>query len=284
MSATGRKLPDFIAVGPPRTGTTWLSRALRGHVSLPEGIKETNFFTANFSRGLGWYEHHFRNSVAGWPIGEVCPGYFASAEARKRIEDNIPGCAIICSLRDPVARLYSHYRMRRAHGWLGAVSLEEVVARHLKSSRPENIFDASTYSRHLRAWHDKFGRENVLALLNDDLVSDPQRYLDQVCRFVGISPIDLSRSPLRYTRVNTCPRAPRSEWLARCAREARYFIRRRRLYSLAHRLRPLWEFCFDGGEEFGPIDPALEASLREYFRPEVEVLEQLLQRDLSAWK
>ena len=281
----GRKLPDFLAVGPPRTATTWLDRVLSGHVSLPEGIKETKFFTANFSMGLGWYEDHFRNSAAGRPIGEVCPGYFASAEARKRIEDNIPGCAIICSLRDPVARLYSHYRMRRAHGWLGAVSLEEVVAGHLKLSRPENIFDASTYSKHLRAWHDKFGRENVLALLNDDLVSDPQRYLDQVCRFVGISPIDLSRSPLCYTRVALHSRAPRSPWLAARAREVRHFMgRHRKLRAPARRLWPLWRLCNGGGEEFGPIDPALEASLREYFRPEVEVLEQLLQRDLSAWK
>jgi hypothetical protein len=34
----------------------------------------------------------------------------------------------------------------------------------------------------------------------------------------------------------------------------------RRLYPLANLLRPLWKFCL-GGEEFGPIDPAVEASL-----------------------
>ncbi len=244
MSAAGRKLPDFIAVGPPRTGTTWLDRVLRGHVSLPENIKETNFFTANFSNGLGWYEDHFRNSAAGRPIGEICPSYFTSALARERIADNIPGCAIICTLRDPVARLYSHYRHLRTLGRLGVVSLEEVMAAHGKPSRPDDIFATSTYSKLLRAWYDKSGKENVLAVLNDDLVSDPQRYLDQVCRFVGISPIDLSRSPLRDTRVNACWRAPRSVWLARRAREVRHLMRRhRRLYSLSNRLRPLWKFC-----------------------------------------
>jgi len=61
-------------------------------------------------------------------------------------------------------------------------------------------------------------------------------------------------------------------------------LRHQRLYPLSRRLQPVWEFCAGGGEEFGPIDPALEASLRAYFRPDVEVLEQLLQRDLSAWK
>src|SRR5208282_5373284 len=186
MSAAGRKLPDFIAVGPLRTGTTWLDQVLRGHVSLPEDIKETNFFTANFSKGLGWYEDHFRNSVAGQPIGEVCPSYFTSAEARTRIADCVPGCSIICTLRDPVARLYSHYRQLRTLGWPGIVSLEAVMARHRKSPRPNDMIATSTYSNLLRAWYDEFGKENVLAVLNDDLVSDPQQYLDQVCRFVGI--------------------------------------------------------------------------------------------------
>jgi len=285
MSAPVRKLPDFIAVGPQRTGTTWLDWVLRGHVSLPENIKETNFFTANFSKGLGWYEDHFRNSVAGRPIGEVCPSYFISAQARGRIADSIPGCAIICSLRDPVLRLYSHYRFLRACGRLGVVSLEEVITAHDKTSCVDDIFATSTYSKILKAWYDKFGKENVLALVNDDLVSDPQRYVDQVCRFVGISPIDLSRSPLRHTRVNTQLRAPRSVWLARGAREVRNFMwRHRQLSPLASRLRPLWKFCFGGGEEFGPIDPAVEASLREYFRPDVEALEEMLHRDLSAWR
>jgi len=285
MNAARRMLPDFIAVGPFRTGTTWLDEALRGRVSLPKNIKETNFFTANFSKGLGWYEDHFRPAVAGQPIGEVCPSYFTSAEARERIADNIPGCAIIVTLRDPVARLYSHYRQLRTIGCLGAVSIEEVIAEHDRSSRPDDIFGCSTYSEALQAWYEKFGKENVLVLLNDDLVSDPQRYLDQVCGFVRIASIDLGRSPLRDNRVNSYLHAPRSVWLARRAREVRHLmIRNRRLYSSVNLLRPLWEFCAGGGEEFGPIDPPIEASLKEHFRPDVEALEDMLNRELSAWK
>ena len=284
MRAADRKLPDFIAVGPPRTATSWLDRVLRGHVSLPEGLKETKFFTENFSRGLDWYEYHFRNSVAGRPIGEVSTPYFASALARERIAAIIPGCAIICTLRDPVARLYSHYRNQRAMGRIGAVSLDEVIAGHRNSLRPAHIFDTSTYSKHLRLWYDKFGKENVLTLINDDLVSDPQRYIDQVCRFVGIPPIDMSRSALRDARVNQRWRAPRSAWLARRARELRDVMRYQHRYALARRLQPVWKFCFGGGAEFGPLDPAVEASLRAYFRPDLDALEELLHRDLSAWK
>ena len=46
----------------------------------------------------------------------------------------------------------------------------------------------------------------------------------------------------------------------------------------------VWRFSFRGGGEFGPLDPALDRRLRERFRPEVEALEKMLGRDLSAWK
>ena len=46
----------------------------------------------------------------------------------------------------------------------------------------------------------------------------------------------------------------------------------------------LWRFCFGGGGPFAPLAPQVEARLRRFFTPEVEALEELLGRDLSAWK
>jgi hypothetical protein len=286
IRAAGRKLPNFVAVGPPRTATTWLNRVLQGHVSLPEGIKETKFFTSNFSCGMAWYGKHFRNSIAGLPIGEICPPYFASALARERIAQNLPGCAIICTLRDPVARLYSDYHQHQRLGWLGGVRLEEMFTQNRRSRRLARVVEPSRYAKHLKSWFDKFGRENVMTIIYDDLIADPQRYLDQFCRFVGIAPIDLSRSSMGDVRVNASAswRNPRSAWLAWSGHTAKLFVQRHRFYSLSKRLQPLWNFCSGGGEEFEPIDPDLEAKIRKYFRPDVETLEEMLHRDLSAWK
>jgi hypothetical protein len=46
----------------------------------------------------------------------------------------------------------------------------------------------------------------------------------------------------------------------------------------------LWRFCFSGGGPFAPLAPQAEARLRSFFAPEVEALEEMLGRDLSAWK
>jgi sulfotransferase family protein len=279
-----QKLPDFIAVGPPRTGTTWLYRMLAGHVTFPPRIKETNFFSSNFSEGLAWYQSHFRDSSAGLPIGEVCPTYFDYPEARERIARLIPRCRIIVTLRDPVQRLYSHYRLLRSLGWLGPVDLTQALALHREWTGPGNILGASIYSTHLKAWLNSFGEQNLLVLLYDDLVRDRQAYLDQACAFVGIARIDLSNLASSEERVNPRETAPRSAWLARRATDFRDRLRRRRLYALSESFRPLWMLCFAGGEQFPPLDPAIESRLRNYFRSDVEQLEQLLQRDLSAWK
>ena len=107
------RLPDFIAVGPPRTATTWLHEVLQGHVCLPADRKETDFFTRFYDRGLDWYADYFRHCEGGIPVGELSPMYFASPPARERIARHLPECKIIVSLRDPVERAYSNYRMLR---------------------------------------------------------------------------------------------------------------------------------------------------------------------------
>ena len=46
----------------------------------------------------------------------------------------------------------------------------------------------------------------------------------------------------------------------------------------------LIKFFVGGGPAFAPIAIAKREQLYALFRPEVEKLEELLQRDLSAWK
>ena len=46
----------------------------------------------------------------------------------------------------------------------------------------------------------------------------------------------------------------------------------------------MWRFCFERGEKFAALDPEIEARVRRRFVPEVEAFEQLIGRDLAAWK
>lgn len=272
-------LPDFIVVGPPRTATTWLDKALRGRVGLPAGTKETHFFARNYGKGLGWYAEHFRQCREDARVGEICAAYFENPLAPIRIRNDLPHCKIICTLRDPVERLYSYYKLMR-HNARTDLPFEQALTRHPK------MLAFSRYATLLRVWHAQFGRENVLVALNDDLRADPQAYIDRIAAFVGIPEAPLPDRLIARKDKNAIDTAPRSVWLARNARRFRFWLGANQLYRTRGLLGRLgvWRICFEGGERFPAPDPEFERTLRETLRPEIEDLETILDRDLASWK
>jgi hypothetical protein len=275
---TGRlKLPNVIAIGPPRTSTTWLEKILRGRVGLPYGTKETQFFVGRYSLGLHWYAAHFRDCPPGLPIAEFAPTYFDSPQARERIARDLPGCRLICTLRDPVDRFYSHYRLWRKIGYT-KTPFERAAFGH------RQLLNTTLYADHLAAWFDTFGRGRVAVLFQEDLRSDRQKYLDEVCDFIGIERFDVSAIAWADERIHSMDEAPRSFRWARRAQHARVMMQRFRLYRLEKLCDPLFEYCFSGGGIFPPLDRDLEARIRESMRPQIEKLEALLGRDLTHWK
>jgi LPS sulfotransferase NodH len=278
-SSAKPRWPDFIGVGPPRTATTWLHQVLAGRVGLPHERKETEFFTRNYGHGIDWYLDYFRHCDPGLPMGEFSPMYFASDPARERIARHIPGCKIICSLRDPVERVWSQWRLMVRQVWTRAPFVDAI-------ERHRELRESSRYGTHLQKWLETFGRERVLVLIYDDLERDPQAFVDQVTDFIGIARIDLAGSPVARTRVHVVPVAPKSPKLARNARNVIRWLNDRRYHRLAAVIRgsAVWRFCFERGEEFRPPSPEDDAAVRARFRPEVELVERLIGRDLTAWK
>lgn len=276
---TSVRLPDFIGVGPPRTATTWLHEALAGHVGLPRGVKETDFFVFQYSKGLAWYAAHFRDCPPDRPMGEFSPNYFKGPHVRERIASRIPNCKIICTFREPAERVYSHYRKMREGEYFSG-SFEECLEK-----RPD-VLDWSRYATHLGDWRRLFGAENVLVLLQDDLKANPQDFLHQVCDFIRIPRIQLSDSISPSRMVNAIPSQPRNPRLARAARIVRDRLQKRGGYAVVNLLNRtgLRNLLFSGGPAFEPMRPETDARLRKIFRPEVDALEQMLGRDLSAWK
>lgn len=273
-------LPNFIGVGPGRTGTTWLNAALEGHVGLPQNVKEVFFFSRYYGKGIEWYAQHFRNCAPDSPIGEFSPGYYRSRDALERIAFHIPDCRIVVTLRNPVERAYSHYKMLRHYAFVRDISFENVL-----ETRPE-IMEANRYAHHLLAWNRTFGKDHVLVCLYDDLRHDPQAYISRICRFIGAPQIDLRSAPVRQRDVHSFERMPKNLWLARRARKLRWGLKERGFYRTIGWLEEarVWDFCFGRGEKFPPLSDETRERLRRELLPEIEALEDLIGRDLSNWK
>ena len=273
MEAHGRA-PDFLGVGQPRTGTSWLDTVLRGHAGLPRGIKEVDFFVKNYARGLDWYLDYFTDCDPRLPAGEICPSYFGSVAARERIARHLPQSRIICTFRDPVQVLFSFWKLARRNAW---------TSQDFTAWAPDGW---QTPAESLRGWFQSFGRDRVLTLIYDDLVADPQAYLDRVCDFIGIERIAIAGSTIAVNHVNSFSRLPRSPYLARKGRKLRDRLQRGEHFRTINMLARagIWRLCFDGGTEFPALDPAVEQRLRRRLRPQIEDLEDVIGRDLSVWK
>jgi hypothetical protein len=271
-------LPDVIGIGPGRTGTTWLHEKLSGPVDLPRGVKETKFFERYHARGIEWYASLFRHCRGDRPIAEICP-YLAGPHAPEWIAEVIPNCKFIVTLRDPVDRMYSHYKMMRGYAFT-RLSVEEA----LKADR--FLAQGSLYASNLERWFAIFPRFNFLITWYEDLRQRPQAYLDSISDFIGIKRVLLAGQKERRYLTNSFDRAPRSFKLAQNARHLRITLREHdwnRTVNFLMRMG-VWGWCAGGGEQFPPLTPERDARLRELYLPEIEALEKLVGRDLSAWK
>ena len=274
-------LPEFFVIGPPRTGTTWLHNVMKAHVNLPTVVKETQFFDRRYSKGLAWYRKRFEPVVAGLPIGEMAATYFYSTQASERISRLIPGVRIICTLRDPVERLYSLYRIRCASGSVRC-SFREAIG------RDRELIESSRYGFHLARWIELFGQERVRVLLYENFVEDPQGYVDEICRFIGILPFTISPSQsLRREKASDVLPYPRLGRLTHLAVRVGAGLNangRRQTLALVRKLGLRKWVLKDAAFTPPPLEPEFAEQLRERLRPEVEAVEDLLQIDLARWK
>jgi hypothetical protein len=272
-STNERTMPSFFVVGPPRTGTSWL------HEVLTHPTKETRFFDNHFDRGFDWYSGHFSAAAENRPVGEVAPTYFASKLARERIAETVPAARVICIFRNPVDRVVSLYRLKRAYGMI-PWNFEEAIV------RDSELMESGRYGTNLKAWLQTLGADQVLATVYDDLRDNPQAYLDTVADFIGIPRFELAPSQLDPVFASETMTLPRSYYRTRSATAMAEWLKLRQLDTVVAAVKksPLLKLVLGGGPPFTKVPRDLTLKLHDHFRPEIEELETLLQRDFSAWK
>jgi Sulfotransferase domain len=204
---------DFIGVGAPKCGTTWLSAQLADHPQIgfaPD--KEVYYFADTiarriagqelrcFERGVAWYHQQFP-ALAGEVTcrGEFCPAYLYSEEAAARIADYRPDIKLLVCLRPPADMIYSWY-------WYG----RNAVLTSLPESFEEMmqipfLRDIGCFARHLRPYLDRFPPKNILVVQFDAIQRDPDRVRRGVYEFLGVAAdftpqLEAGKNPARAPR------------------------------------------------------------------------------------
>ena len=106
--------PDFIIPGVGRSGTTFMFRSA---MKQPEVVrcrnnkKEIRFFNEHYKAGIDWYRNFFPHDHG--ISGDATPSYLFRPEAPGWIKKHYPNVKIAIVFREPVSRLWSHWRHLR---------------------------------------------------------------------------------------------------------------------------------------------------------------------------
>lgn len=267
-------LPNFLIIGAPRAGTTWLAKIFYNHPDIYIPFeKELHFFDKHYEKGLAYYESFFEGRKEETAVGEATPDYlsgiYSKYDVPSLIKQHLPNVKLIVSLRNPVERVYSRYLNARAKYPQNAnLTFEEKLRQ-----KPEFIEEGFYYDQLLR-YYKLFPSEQILVILFDEITDNPKEVLCKIYRFLDVNPN--FECGLENVKVNT---SAGKVYLGR-SRMLWYFYKvlfHLKFYHTADLVLKA------NSTEQPQINPATKKMLVEAYREKNLQLQDLIGRDLDRW-
>lgn len=203
------RLPGFLLLGAQKCGTSFLFNRLSHHPDVePAVVKEVDFFSKHFERGVGWYRSCFPAPARadGEPSlsWEASPNNLFYPHAARRAAEVVPSARLIALLRNPVDRAYSHYHHQVRLGHETLPSFEEALEaeeERLRGKREGMLRDEGylppefprfsyrargMYADQLEEWYGHFDGEQLLVLKSEDLYENTPGTVADIVRFLGL--------------------------------------------------------------------------------------------------
>jgi len=286
--------PNFFILGAPKCGTTSLWSWLRAHQDIfMSSVKEPNFFNSEDNLGISSltdYEELFRGArVSHAAVGDASVWYLSSALAVQNILQYQPEARFIVLLRNPIEMAVAvHSEMligglenvtdfRTAWGLQG----ERRQGRRLPVfSWPQRCFlygEVCLLGAQLQRLLAVAKRDRVLPILLDDIRTNPRREYVKVLDFLGVS--DDRRA--KFPAVNTAttlrwPLLARSQFII-------WQLKRRLHINISLNLLKAVFTANVIAAERPELNRDTCEDLKEYFTRDVDLLGELIGRDLRSW-
>lgn len=206
---------DFIVIGAQKSATTSLFNYLKYHpkIFIPP-IKEIKFFIQGKCDQRSFRKHmkkHFGCAPADALWGTVTPQYMMDLNGVGPMSEFAPEARLIAIIRNPIERAISHYMMNRRRriesrdlckalrDCLDPSNLIEARNIRLRSDKDELslYLSAGEYGRMLEQYLRFYSKQQILVIILDSLVADPQHEIDRILIHLGLeagySPPDLGK-------------------------------------------------------------------------------------------
>ena len=295
MLDCGKIKPDFLIIGAPRAGTSWLWEMLKEHpdIDLPE-VKEPFFFGASeiYGKGFEWYLDLFKNIDPNKITGEGSTSnfydhvpYFYNKSDELKYDNSLPvipelicnylpEVKIIICLRDPVDRAISHFGLWLGKGVIPPFSKLKKISLDKKKLR---IIEYGYYAKYLELWKKYVPPERMhIIVFEDDILPSPDSTIKSVFKFLGVdSNIIPNKLDKKVNKTNGWSRIFISYYIST------------RVSRITHK-KP-FKYIFDLIDKtklFSPLEVSDEDKeyLRSIYMSEKPKIEKLINRNLNNWK
>ena len=173
--------PNFLVIGTPKSGSTWLQFVLSSHpdIYIPQGRNEIHYFDREIKKqSQEWYLKFFKEARSESAIGEVTPHYLYVED--QSIFRTVPSIEkFILIIRNPVDRCISHYKFRRRIDNYQK-DFESFLRDYAES------LEWGMYGKWIERFLNEFEREQLLVLSFESATRDPEMAIQQIAGFLNV--------------------------------------------------------------------------------------------------
>ncbi len=200
-------LPNFLIIGAQKAGTSWLAYHLEKHPEIYLPKREIHYFDKgfNYEKGLSWYKQQFNAVTSEKAIGEKTPEYLWAngigwedhlSDVHQRLYQTLPNAKLIITLRNPVDRAVSAINHIIRSGRISPLHNvnELLIGKKQDLVKGYGILEKGLYYRQLSEYINLFGRENIMILIFEEMISEPQKTIDLVCDYLKVNPYQLTEN------------------------------------------------------------------------------------------
>jgi hypothetical protein len=302
-------LPTFILIGAGKSGTTALHHFLNQHPDVfMTPVKETNFFELEGRPIVSDPKtdpdrlYHYPQSINNWEdykglfadsgkvkaIGEASPMYLYGKRAPEHIKERLPNVKLIAILREPVDRLYSRWTHLLRDGNDPIGPFEGCLNHDSIWWKRNDLVTEGFYGTNIKRYFDLFPKEQIKVFLHDDLRNDSEKVMRELFAFIGVDS-DFKADLEREYNVSGKPKNKLIDTLI-----GSNSILIKSVKAIAPGLidalkegaaQKLLTNLRKKNMERPDVDKAFKYKLfNEVYAQEVNLLEEVIGRDLTHWK
>lgn len=195
----------LLRFAPMRGVRHWARYRMRRDASIAREKPELVEFYRRYywsPRTTAWYRKAF-TPAEGQLSGETTPRYATLGKRRLRqLARLLPDVKIVYLLRDPIDRMWSDLALFSSAKFGGqGLGAESSPMLHAFLSDERNLAH-SRYFSNLEAWRQVVPPARIHLAFYDDIPSNPERLLKDICRFLGVDSSSIRPERILRDRIH----------------------------------------------------------------------------------